>query len=198
MLFIILQKSRGKHLISDGFEVSFTREAGQNGFFCQNSLSNTKKSTSNAIFMTFSIFTKSKQKSRHVFMHAVSPTVVIFLQFLPNNFNWNSIYLANSGCNSSSNVKPWSKKSPNGHIWWRILPYCKFINYRFGAKSQKLATLLVRISRNIRVPRCLFSDEKCLKVAIIDRGIWLLWEKIGSSNRGKNINILVFRRPWKA
>ena len=51
--------------------------------------------------------------------------------------------------------------------------------------------------RNVSVPRSKYWAEKCLKLAIIDRGCWLLWTSRGSSNMGKNTNILVFRWPLK-
>ena len=54
-----------------------------------------------------------------------------------------------------------------------------------------------KFQRNVSVSRRTMRAEKCLKLAIIDRGSWLLWNSESSSNRGKNVNILVSRRPLK-
>ena len=80
MMFIMLQKSWGKHLIFDEFEPSFTMEAGQNGVFSSKFTFQHQKSTSNAIFMTFFNFHQIKTKLTSRFRAAVSPTFVIFSQ----------------------------------------------------------------------------------------------------------------------
>ena len=62
MLFIMLQKSWEKHLISDEFEASFAREGGQNGVFSLNFTSQYQKSHFWSQIHKFSIFTKIKIK----------------------------------------------------------------------------------------------------------------------------------------